>query len=123
MNNYLKTLFPFTALIALVVFVWNRLAPPEYVFAKAWFLLALFLVATALLHYGAIVSGNKGGQQFIRYFLAATVLKLFVFLLIIIVYVMMKPPDAIHFAVCFLVLYLVFTVFETLSLLKHFKKK
>ena len=118
-----RNLILFTLAIGAGIFVWNGFMPVEYVFAKAWFVLALYFVITAALHWGAIQSGNKGGQQFIRYFLAATMLKLFLLLIIITLYVMTKPADAMHFAVCFLVLYLFYTVFETIHLLEHFKNK
>lgn len=96
---------------------------PEFVFHKAWFILALFVTVTVFLHWGYTQAGNKGGQHFVRYFLAATTLKLFVFLLIIVAYVMPKPADAKHFAVCFLIFYIFYTAFETFHLLKHFKNK
>ncbi len=105
------------------ILAWNNFMQPEMVFQKAWFILALFFTVTALLHWGAIRSGEKGGQHFIRYFLATTTLKLFFFLIIIVAYVMPKPADAEHFAVCFLALYIFYTVFETFHLLKHFKNK
>lgn len=118
-----RNLILFTLAIGAGIFAWNSFMQPEYVFPKAWFILALYFVITAALHWGAIQSGRKGGQQFIRYFLAATMLKLFLLLTIITLYVMTKPADAVHFAVCFLVLYLFYTVFETIHLLDHFKNK
>jgi hypothetical protein len=120
---FLRNLILFTLAIGAGIFAWNSFMQPEYIFQKAWFILALYFVITAALHWGAIQSGSKGGQQFIRYFLAATMLKLFLLLIIITLYVMTKPADAVHFAVCFLVLYLFYTVFETIHLLDHFKNK
>lgn len=120
---FLKNLILFTLAIGTGIFAWNNFMQPEYVFHKAWFILALYFVITAALHWGAIQSGTKGGQQFIRYFLAATMLKLFLLLIIITLYVMTKPADAVHFAVCFLLLYAFYTVFETIQLLDHFKNK
>lgn len=123
MSDFFKRLSFFTLIIGLGIFAWNRFMQPEYVFHKAWFILALFFIVTALLHWGFIRAGEKGGQPFIRFFLAATTLKLFFFLLIIVAYVMSKADDAIQFSICFLILYLFYTVFETFHLLEHFKKK
>ncbi len=123
MAVFFRNLILFTLAIGAGIFAWNNFMQPEYVFQKAWFILALYFVITAILHWGAIQSGTKGGQQFIRYFLAATMLKLFLLLIIITLYVMSKPADAVHFAVCFLILYLFYTVFETVHLLEHFKNK
>ncbi|MCG3166255.1 MAG: hypothetical protein POELPBGB_02033 [Bacteroidia bacterium] len=123
MVAFFRNLILFTLAVSLGIFVWNKFMPAEYVFQKAWFILALYFVITVAIHWGAVQSASKGGQQFIRYFLAATMLKLFLLLIIITLYVMTKPADAVHFAVCFLVLYLFYTVFETIHLLKHFKNE
>ena len=123
MTDFLKKLSLFTLIIGLCIFAWNNFMQPEYIFRKAWFVLALFFLITAALHWGAVQAGAKGGQQFIRYFLAATMLKLFLLLIIITLYILPKPADAVHFAVCFLVFYLLYTAFETAHLLKHFKNK
>lgn len=123
MANFLKQLSLFTLVTGAGIFAWNRFMPAKLVFHKAWFILALFFAVTAILHWSYTRAGEKGGQQFVRYFLATTTLKLFFFLLVIVVYVMTNKEDAMHFAVCFLILYILYTIFETFHLLKHFKKK
>jgi hypothetical protein len=123
MFDFLKRLSLFTIIIGLAIFAWNKFMEPEMAFNKAWYILAFFFILTALLHWGYTQAGATGGQHFIRYFLATTTLKLFLLLLIIVVYVMRRPADAMHFAVCFLILYLFYTAFETFHLLKHFNNK
>lgn len=123
MLDYFKKLSLFSIIVGIAIYAWNKIMQPEFVFQKAWYLLTLFFIITALMHAGFTRAGEKGGQHFIRYFLASTTLKLFFYLLIIVVYVMTKQADAIQFAVCFLALYLLYTIFETFHLLKHFKNK
>ncbi len=123
MISFLKNIIVFTFIVGSGIFAWNKFMQPELVVNKAWYILALFFVLTAFMHWGYTKAAEKGGQHFTRYFLANTTLKLFFYLLVIVAYIIGKPADAMQFTVCFLVLYLFYTVFETFHLLKHFRNE
>ena len=61
-------------------------------------------------------------RKFTNFYMAATVIKLVVYLTIIFVYTMNFKEDGKRFAITFLVYYLIYTIFETYKLIKKEKK-
>jgi uncharacterized membrane protein len=80
------------------------------------------VVVTGLIHHILISAGKKKPAHFIRTFMTLTTLKLLVFVLLVLAYVFINRAEALGFAIGFLAMYLLFTVFEVTSLLKHFKQ-
>jgi len=80
-----------------------------------------FFTATSVQHYILLSSsGEKEAKHFIRYFMASTGLKLFVFTIILVIYALLFRSSAKGFILYFLASYLIFTSFEIYSLLKFF---
>ena len=61
-------------------------------------------------------------RKFANFYMAATVVKMVLYLTIIIVYVMNFKEDGKRFAITFLVYYLIYSIFETYKLVKKDKK-
>ena len=90
--------------------------------ALPWLIL-LFILTTFILYYILLKASEKKFNQFTNYFMAASVFKLLMLLVIITVYVYFFRNDAIRFVVTMFVLYLIYTVFEVYWLLKINKIK
>lgn len=97
---------------------------PGYLLAITPFVLAclLFYTVTLIVHYVLLKSGKQKAQPFVRNFIATTFLKLLAYLLILVIYVLLNRENAMAFIVTFLILYLFYTVFETIAIIKFFKK-
>ncbi len=97
----------------------------EHSFAIVPFVLVclLFYAVTLIVHYVLLKSGKQKAQPFVRNFIATTFLKLLAYLLILVVYVLLNRENAVSFIITFLILYLFYTVFETIAIMKFFKKR
>jgi hypothetical protein len=83
--------------------------------------LAVYVI-TAVIHKFLLQAGTEDSQKFVRRFLMTSGAKMFLYLLIMIIYLFVNPDDAIIFLLSFLSFYLIFTVFEVVSILKVLKK-
>jgi len=95
---------------------------PEKFISISWpFITAFFFAITRLVHQ--FLLKKSGGQQskFINAFLLTTTVKLLLFLTMIVVYVLIFRADAIGFILTFFINYLIYTVFEIVSILKYLK--
>lgn len=93
-----------------------------------WFFPVLIIFFFAV-NYGFFVffhkSLNKSHNQFIRNFMASTAIKLVIYFLLILVYMLASPKTAIPFAVTLSVIYIAYTVYDLLvmlSMIKHRKE-
>lgn len=98
---------------------------PEYSLAIVPFVLVclLFYAVTLIVHYVFLKSGKQKAQPFVRNYIATTFLKLLAYLLILVIYVLLNRENAVSFIITFLILYLFYTVFETIAIMKFFKKR
>lgn len=90
----------------------------------------LWLLPTAVIYfaiaygvqYWLTVSGmNKHPKAFVQSFLAVTVAVLFVHIIVLVGGMLVNPAGGKRFAVAFLILYLVYTVYTTVGLVKFVK--
>lgn len=105
-----------------IVLLWQNYAPERFQTNLGWFIWGFFMVATALIHFLLIKASEKSPKKFITHFMAITGIKLFLYLIIVLIYVLLKGKAALGFIVLFLVFYLLYSVFEIVTLLRHFKK-
>ncbi len=82
-------------------------------------LLLFFNIITIIFHYFQITGKEK---KFFQKFMLTSTIKLFIFLIFLIVYVFLNKENAVPFIVFYLILYFIFQFFEIISLLKAFKK-
>jgi hypothetical protein len=77
-----------------------------------WIIFTYFALITLAFHYGIHKSSQGRPQVFVRYFMAATSIKLFMHLGVIVFYAFSNKAMAYNFILTFMVFYFVFTVFE-----------
>ncbi len=75
-------------------------------------LLSYFTIVSFAFHYGLVKSSIGRPQVFIRYFMAATTIKLFLHLGVIVFYAFSNKEKAYIFILTFMIFYFVFTAFE-----------
>lgn len=105
---------------AIITGVFNFIFPEQF----HWSLLvapALLATVTILLHRKLLLSSLGRPQRFINMFMAATGIKLMLYLFFILAYVLLYTDYAIPFIVIFFTLYITYTFLEIVNLLKFLK--
>jgi hypothetical protein len=111
MKNYLIAYMPFIGILALIIFLVSGSFNTE-VIHLTWMIYIYFIVITILFHFGIVKTTQSRPQVFIRYYMGATTIKLLLHLGIIVFYSMMHKESASRFIITFMIMYLLFTVFE-----------
>lgn len=81
----------------------------------------LLALVTSLLHKKLILAGQERPIKFINMFMAVTGIKLMIYLVAILLYVMFLTDYAIPFIAIFFTLYIIYTILEIKDLLKYLK--
>jgi hypothetical protein len=99
-------------------YVLMDMLPVQLRYTHFIYILFFFILATALFHYG--LNRNSDGKKFIRFYMAGTAIKLFIYILIIIVHAVLFKNAALAFSLCFLLFYVVFSAFEMIAAYRQF---
>ncbi|MBU0763798.1 MAG: hypothetical protein KJ607_03070 [Bacteroidetes bacterium] len=93
----------------------------QYIFILPY-VLVFFYIITCGLHYVLLRITRLKPDKFVTYFMMITTIKLLFYMIVMIVYLFFDREGAVVFLLVFLFLYILFTVFEVLSLLSFLKK-
>lgn len=85
-------------------------------------IVVFFAIVSAVIYFMGEKARNKDMRKFANFYMAATVVKIVLYLLIIIVYVLSFKEDGKRFAITFLAYYLIYSIFETIKLTKKGKR-
>jgi hypothetical protein len=120
MRSFLLKLVIFSAIIFIADFFWNKFVP-AYPIPHPEVIILVFFLITAFFHY--VITKNKDArpQVIVRYYMSGTVLRLFIYMTILLLYRFIDKPTLIPFAIAFILHYFLFTAFEVMALMKQFK--
>lgn len=118
MSKFYFRLLLLSAIVGLLLFLWNTQGPIAYRNTSSYYALFFFMVVTALIHHFMIRAARKSPQVYVRSFMAITTIKLLAYMLFIVIYLMNRPPGGKVFVLQFLLLYFIYTSFETYQLFK-----
>jgi hypothetical protein len=117
--KYLRHLLVFSAIIGLITLIMRFSLNSNY-FSPALPFLFIFFIATSLLSfYYLLQSATKRFIKFVNTFLLTIIIKLFIYAGVMIAYAFTNRSDAIPFMLGFFVLYLCYTIFESVSIIKY----
>ena len=122
MKNYLLSYIPFLVILALIIFFISGKFDHESMHLT-WMIYLYFAVVTILFHFGIVKTTQSRPQVFIRYYMGATTIKLLLHLGIIVFYSMMHRETASRFIITFMIMYLLFTVFEVSAVWMRMRRK
>lgn len=105
-----------------VLLLWNQYASLRFQSNLTWGIWGFFILTTALIHLFLVSTSEKEPKKFVVNFMLVTAVKLFGYLIIILVYALLKREAAMGFTIFFLTMYLLYSGFEVFALLKHFRK-
>jgi hypothetical protein len=126
MSSHVKYYFRysiFLALIAAALYYWNYSQPVRNVHPDSWIIFGFFALLFFLLHLFLLNAEDKAPGVFVRRFMAVSTIRLFVLVIIMVLYSMTHAIFATLFIWHFLIFYFVFAIFEIAALYNHFKPK
>jgi len=118
-NKFIIQLFVFSAVIGLIAYGLTFILPENYFSPVIPFLFPFFISITVIIYNFLIKSSEKKFNNFVNRFMMTTFIKLFVYLIVLIAYVFTHKQDAVPFIFAFFILYLAYTVFDVIILLKY----
>jgi hypothetical protein len=121
-GQFLMRLTIMTVLIGAVCFILGTMLPGNTISPAYPFILVLFYLITAGIHYFLLRITRLNPRRFVSYFMLATFIKLIVYFSAVLVYVFNFREEVLSFIVTFFVLYIFFTVFEVVLILKQTKE-
>lgn len=114
--------FFITLLLAVIgYFLFTVVFNPYYQVILPFILLFVFLFTTVI-HAILLKTARKKPKKLVNRFLMLTGLKMIIYLLIMIIYLVISKQDSAPFLLTFLIVYLVFTIFEISSILSYLKR-
>lgn len=119
--TFLRRILVFSIVLSVIATLAWILAPARFITPVLPFMF-VFFIAVTLTGYNFIIRSAK--EKFIRFinsYLLVTVVKLFLFIGIIFLYLINNKQDAAPFAISFFLLYLCYTIFEVVNLISYFK--
>ena len=123
LKRYIIRLFLFSVILGAISFGLFKFVLAQYYLHIYPFLIAFFVIISILVHFIVLKASNFRIAKFSTLFMGSTSAKLFIYIIFLIIYVLVDKENAVSFLLTFLVLYFVFTVFETFSLLIDLKEK
>ena len=124
MKRYLVGRSVLSAVMLLLAFAVKWLAIPLFVPVPMWMLPAAviyFAVAYGVQYWLSVSSVNKHPKAFIQFFLATTVAVLFLHIVVLVGGMLANPAGGKRFAIAFLILYVVYTAYMTVALVRFMK--
>ncbi|MCF8297603.1 MAG: hypothetical protein K9J13_08695 [Saprospiraceae bacterium] len=117
-KKFLLKLTLFTIAISAVMSGVFYLLPIEYKTPTWPYLILFFFSVTLIVHYILVKSTEKKFSKFTASFMLSTTVKLMLYLGVIVIYSLFYKDDAINFIITFFALYVLFTTFEVVSIVK-----
>ena len=123
LKKYIIRLFTFSIIISAISFVLFKYVLTQYYLDVFPFLIVFFAFTSVLIHYILLKASNFRIAKFSTFFMGSTSAKLFLYIIFLVIYVLVDKSNAVPFLLTFFVLYFLFTIFETFSLLIDLKEK
>ncbi len=83
---------------------------------------ALVFVVTVISHLRLMHAVQQNARKFSTTFLSVMSIKLFIYLIFILVCLLIDRTNAVNFVLTFLILYMIFTIFEVIEISNFLKK-
>jgi len=120
-QNFILRLTVLSLLLGLVVYLMNHFLPAGIISPAAPYLLILFYLISAIVHYILLKITTLNPRKFVGYFMLATALKLLTYLIVVVVYVFNVKTGILSFTLTFFTMYIVYTIFEVTMILRQTK--
>lgn len=109
----------FTVAVALAGTALKYLLPDGYVPDTFFPVLLFFYFVTLAVHFSLLKTTQLSPSKFVSYFMLTTLVKLMVYFIAILAYVFIVKENLLPFLLSFFLLYIFFTTFEVVSILRQ----
>jgi L-asparagine transporter-like permease len=120
-RKFLFRLFMLGLILTCLGYGFFNFVLPESYFSFFPALPVFLFIVTGVAHLYLVRASKGDNQKFVTKYLGAMGLKIFLYLVFILVFLAMDTSDPIPFIVSFLIMYVAFTVFEVISILNTLK--
>jgi hypothetical protein len=118
MPDFLRPYIMFSVVLTMVLIGISLFIPPSFrTPALPYLIMFFFLVGVGVKLYLRKMKAKRFAA-FVNAFLVTSFLKLFLYLIVMVIYISLNRKDAIPFAVTFFLLYLSYSVYDLLGFLK-----
>ena len=117
--KYLRHLLIYSAILGAIAILLGFIFPKTYMSPALPFLFVFFIATSLLSFYYLLQSASKRFIKFVNTFLLTIIIKLFLYAGVMIAYAFLNRRDAIPFMLGFFILYLCYTIFEAVSIIKY----
>jgi hypothetical protein len=121
--TFLRRVLVFSLFLGFLAVGTSLLAPAKYITPALPWLFVFFLAVTLAGYYFLLRSARVKFIRFVNTYLLVTVVKLFLFVGVIFIYLLNNRQDAAAFAISFLILYLCYMIFEVVNLVSFFNPR
>ncbi|MBL0342251.1 MAG: hypothetical protein IPP71_15885 [Bacteroidetes bacterium] len=119
-NGFITKLIIFSIAVALIFYFVEPYFTGKSAYANHIFIQLFLIIATLFFHIGLMRAGEKSDSAFIRFFMGATGAKMFLFLIIMMMFGILNKEQAFGFILHFFIYYLLYTTFEVAVIYKKF---
>ena len=123
LKKYIIRLLTFSVIISAISYILFKYVLAKYYLDVFPFLIAFFALTSIFIHYILLKASDFRIAKFSTFFMGSTSAKLFLYIIFLVIYVLADKSNAVPFLLTFFVLYFLFTIFETVSLLIDLKEK
>jgi hypothetical protein len=121
LTDFFRKLIIFSVILSFIVIGLSFLIPTSYISRVIPLLFIFFMIITMISYYILIKAAQMKFIRFLNYYLLITTVKLLLFIVVMITYMMLNKQDAVPFALSFFILYLCYTIFEVVSIIGYSK--
>lgn len=123
MTAFLGKLALFTLAVLAINLLWIYRGPADAQIPYSLWMVVFFSLITAVFHWLSTMAAGGNPQGFIRFYMGTTALRLFLYIMIIVIYRYYDKSTVKPFAVGFMAHYLLYTIFEVPLLLLELKNR
>ena len=120
-RRFIVNLTVFSLVLGIFAYCLTYFLPVEYFSPALPFLFIFFFSASIIVFYFLVKSTEKNFSSFINRFMLTTFLKLMIYMTVLLLYIFSHKEDTVPFIIAFFILYLSYTVFEVIAMLKYTK--
>lgn len=122
MRRYIISLLVVSLLLVLATFIVMWVAPEAFIVAMP-LLVLYFAVLTLVQHFLVVRGMSRSPKTFVQIFLGTTIGVLFIHLIVLASFLITTPEQGRRFLIAFCICYVVYLVFETVSLVKFVNRE
>lgn len=121
-RKFIITLLSISLIITVLGYGLFLFLIPQYYFPHFPVIPAFLLLVTIMVHVYLIKSSENNPRKFTSKYLGAMGLKMFIYMIFLVIFLFIDTAHAVPFLVSFLVTYAAFTLYEVISILNYLKK-